>query len=186
MCRDETNDHAAWSKFGEEPFTREDRMTSPTLGRRRRLLLALSIALPVLTSCGGSAPTAAEEERAGFALPNDVALPADRIVLRAWEDTRVGLPPLAVTRSDSIETVMAFVRARADGWHEVKDVPSNPLPAEFYQGNQVTLRFGIVDVPGDSGFFITWDGSRKLLRPASDAELWTFLGFFGIGGIVVE
>ena len=171
-------------KFGEQPSTYEDRMTSRTLGRR--LLRALSIALPVLTACGTAAPTSRDEAQGEHVLPNAAALPSDRIVLRAWEDTRVGLPPLAVTRADSIQTVMTFVRARADGWHEVDAVPSNPLAAEFFQNGQVTMRFGIVDVPGDSGYFITWDGSRKLLRPASDAELWTFLGFFGVGSIVIE
>ena len=151
---------------------------------RRRIV---SLALPAVAACGGShAITAAEQRPAGLALPNDAALPADRIVLRAWEDVRVGMPPLAVTRADSIEKVMAFVRARADGWHEVAELPGIALPAEFYQNNQITLRFGILDLPGDAGYFITWDGSRKLLRPATDDELWTFLGFFGIGGVVVQ
>src|SRR3954469_14684268 len=53
-----------------------------------------------------------------------------RIVLRAWEDTRAGLPPLAVTRADSIERVIAFVRARSDGWTAVDSLPGRPLPAE--------------------------------------------------------
>lgn len=151
---------------------------------RRRILW---IMLPTLAACSGSeAVTAAEKTPAGLALPNDATPPADRIVLRAWEDVRVGMPPLAVTRADSIEKVMAFVRARTDGWHEVADLPGNPLPAEFYQNNQITLRFGILDMPGDAGYFITWDGTRKLLRPATDDELWTFLGFFGIGGVVIE
>jgi hypothetical protein len=160
-------------------------MKAGTLGRR--ILYGLAAALPVLSACGGSeAIASAEKTPAAIALPNDAALPADRIVLRAWEDVRVGMPPLAVTRADSIDQVMAFVRARGDGWHEVDQLPGNPLPAEFYQNNRITMRFGILDVPGDTGYFITWDGSRTLLRPASDAELWTFLGFFGIGGVVIE
>jgi len=150
---------------------------------KRRVLCGVSIAL---AACGGSKAIPTENMPAGFALPNDAALPADRIVLRAWEDVRVGMPPLAITRADSIDKVMAFVRARSEGWHEVTDLPGNPLPAEFYQNNHITLRFGILDLPGDSGYFITWDGTRKLLRPASDAELWTFLGFFGIGSVVIE
>lgn len=158
-------------------------MTSGILRRR-----VLWFALPALASaCGGyeAVPTT-ENKPASLALPNDAALPADRIVLRAWEDTRVGLPPLAVTRADSVDNVLAFVRARADGWHEVDALPGIALPAEFYSNNQLTMRFGILDLPGDSGYFITWDGSRKLLRPASDGELWEFLGFFGIGRVLID
>jgi hypothetical protein len=154
---------------------------------RRCALYGLSMALPALTACGGSEAIASSQKSVpDVAVPTGAALPADRIVLRAWEDVRAGLPPLAVTRADSIDRVMAFVRARANGWREVDQLPGNPLPAEFYQHNQMTLRFGILDMPGDAGYFITWDGSRKLLRPATDDELWTFLGFFGIGGVVIE
>jgi hypothetical protein len=109
-----------------------------------------------------------------------------KIVLKAWEDTRVGLPPLAITRADSIEAVIAFVRARSSGWIRTDSLPGNPLPAEFYEQNRVTQRFGIVDLEGDTGFFVTWQGSQALLRPATDAELLEFLGFFGIGVVVVE
>ena len=131
-------------------------------------------------------PTSSDTPPASIALPNDAATAPNRIVLRAWEETRVGLPPLAITRADSIDMVMAFVRSKADGWHAVDSLPGNPLPAEFYHDNQVTQRFGVLDVPGDSGYFVAWEGDRKLLRPASDAEWGKFIAFFGVNVVTVE
>jgi hypothetical protein len=91
-----------------------------------------------------------------------------------------------VTRADSVEAVLAFVRSKSTGWRMADSLPGNPLPAEFYAGTAVQGRFGILDVEGDSGFFIAWRGSVASVRPASDAELGQFLAFFGIAVIVVE
>jgi hypothetical protein len=162
-----------------------DPTVSQTLIRHAFTLLCA--ALPAALACSRSgAPTSTDAPPSGIALPNDAAAAPNLIVLRAWEDTRVGLPPLAITRADSIDLVMAFVRSKADGWHVVDSLPGNALPAEFYHDNQLTQRFGILDMPGDSGYFVAWDGQRKLLRPASDAEWGKFLAFFGISVVTVE
>ena len=106
-----------------------------------------------------------------------------RIVLRAWEDTRVGLPPLAVTREDSVALVVNFINARRDKWETVQgDLPGIPLFAELHRGTSVVSRFGFIEIShGAGGFFITTDGGRTQLRPASAEELASFLAFFGIG-----
>ncbi len=148
----------------------------------------------VLLACIGTVLAACSDSRgpvqptsllsAPLSLPTAAA--TTRIVLRAWEDARVGLPPLAVTRSDSIERVVAFVRARSDGWQRTNSLPGVALPAEFYEGQRVAQRFGILDLPGDSGFFVSWQGTEALLRPAKDAELLQFLAFFGINVVTIE
>lgn len=117
-------------------------------------------------------------------LPNASA--TTRIVLRAWEDTRAGLPPLAVTRRDSVDLVVAFVRARSEGWQRANSLPGIALPAEFYVGDRVAQRFGILDLPGDTGFFVSWQGTQAHLRPASDVELGQFLAFFGVNVVTIE
>lgn len=104
-----------------------------------------------------------------------------RIVLRAWEDTRVGLPPLAVTRGDSVTRVVNFINARRDKWQTVQDLPGNPLFAELHRGTAVVSRFGFIEVAhGFGGYFITTDGGKNQLRPATAEELASFLAFFGI------
>ena len=109
-----------------------------------------------------------------------------RIVLRAWEDTRAGLPPLAVTREDSVARVVNFINARRDKWETVQDVPGNPLFAELHRGTAVVSRFGFIEVShGAGGYFITTDGGKNQLRPASAEELASFLAFFGISVEIV-
>ena len=106
-----------------------------------------------------------------------------RIVLRAWEDTRAGLPPLAVTRQDSVALVVSFINARRDNWETApSQLPGNPLFAELQRGTAVVSRFGFIETShGAGGFFITTDAGRTQLRPASAEELASFLAFFGIG-----
>ncbi len=106
-----------------------------------------------------------------------------RVVLRAWEDTRRDLPPLAVTRADSIAMFVNFVGARRDGWQNASgELPGRPLFAELERGTAVVSRFGFIElVHGGAGYFITTDGGKNQLRPASAAELAAFLAFFGIG-----
>jgi len=104
------------------------------------------------------------------------------IVLRAWEDTRVGLPPLAVTRQDSVALVMDFINTRRTNWENARgDLPGIPLFAELRRGSAVVGRFGFIElVHGGGGYFITRDGSRDQLRPATAEEIARFLAFFGI------
>ena len=110
-----------------------------------------------------------------------------RIVLRAWEDTRVGLPPLAVTREDSVALVVNFINTRRDKWETVQgDLPGNPLFAELQRGTAVVSRFGFIEIShGAGGYFITTDGGKNQLRPATAAELAAFLAFFGISVEIV-
>lgn len=105
-----------------------------------------------------------------------------RIVLRAWEDTRAGLPPLAVTREDSVARVVSFINARRDKWETAPgELPGHPLFAELARGSNVVSRFGFMElVHGGGGYFITTDGGKNQLRPASAQELAAFLAFFGI------
>jgi hypothetical protein len=110
-----------------------------------------------------------------------------RIVLRAWEDTRAGLPPLAVTREDSVALVVNFINTRRDKWETVQgDLPGNPLFAELRRGNAVVSRFGFIEIShGAGGYFITTDGGKNQLRPATAEELASFLAFFGISVEIV-
>jgi hypothetical protein len=110
-----------------------------------------------------------------------------QIVLRAWEDTRAGLPPLAVTREDSVALVVSFINARRDHWESVQgELPGNPLFAELRRGTAVVSRFGFIEVShGAGGYFITTDGGKNQLRPASADELASFLAFFGISVEIV-
>lgn len=105
-----------------------------------------------------------------------------RIVLRAWEDTRVGLPPLAVTREDSVALVVDFINTRHSGWEDAEsDLPGHPLFAELHRGAPVVGRFGFISLRhAGPGYFITDDGGRTRLRAASAAEISAFLAFFGI------
>lgn len=105
-----------------------------------------------------------------------------RIVLRAWEDTRRGLPPLAVTRQDSVAIVVSFINARRSNWETSRgDLPGIPLFAEFERGATVASRFGFIETShGAGGYFITTDAGKTQLRPASADELAAFLAFFGI------
>jgi hypothetical protein len=106
------------------------------------------------------------------------------IVLRAWEDTRAGLPPLAVTRPDSVALVVHFINTRVMNWttaDAAAPLPGNPLFAELRRGNAVVGKFGFIETAhGQGGYFITANGGRNQLRPATAAELATFLAFFGI------
>lgn len=110
-----------------------------------------------------------------------------RIVLRAWEDTRGGLPPLAVTREDSVALVVNFINTRRDKWETVQgDLPGIPLFAELHRGTPVVSRFGFIEIShGAGGYFITTDGGKNQLRPASAGELASFLAFFGISVEIV-
>ena len=104
------------------------------------------------------------------------------VVLRAWEDTRVGLPPLAVTRQDSVDIVVDFINTRRTNW-ETADaaLPGHPLFAELRRGNAVVGRFGFIEIShGAGGYFIARDGNKDQLRPATAQEITTFLAFFGI------
>ncbi len=105
-----------------------------------------------------------------------------QIVLRAWEDTRVGLPPLAVTRQDSVAVVVDFINTRRNGWEKAQgDLPGHPLFAELFRGTPVVGRFGFISLRhGGPGYFITDDAGRTMLRPASAEEIAAFLAFFGI------
>ncbi|MGH7713693.1 MAG: hypothetical protein ACREOG_20590 [Gemmatimonadaceae bacterium] len=104
------------------------------------------------------------------------------IVLRAWEDTRAGLPPLAVTRQDSVAIVMDFINTRRNNWTNADaTLPGNPLFAELRRGSTVAGRFGFIEIShGQGGYFITRDGSKDQLRPATAEEIAKFLAFFGI------
>jgi hypothetical protein len=104
------------------------------------------------------------------------------IVLRAWEDTRVGLPPLAVTRPDSVAIVLEFINTRRNNWTAAAaTLPGNPLFAELRRDSQVVGRFGFIETShGAGGYFITRDGSKDQLRPATAEEIAKFLLFFGI------
>ena len=105
-----------------------------------------------------------------------------RIVLRAWEDTRAGLPPLAVEREDSVAVVVDFINARRNGWEDAPaELPGNPLFAELHRGTPVVARFGFISLQHNGpGYFITDDGGRARLRAASAQDIATFLAFFGI------
>src|SRR5574341_1220428 len=83
-----------------------------------------------------------------------------RIVLRAWEDTRRGLPPLAVTRSDSVAIVVSFINERRDKWVTAPgELPGNPLFAELQRGSTIVSRFGFIETSRiTGGYFITSDG----------------------------
>ena len=147
--------------------------------RARRLIACAALSIvavaPACTSAVSAEPSA--PDLAG----------TTRIVLRAWEDTRAGLPPLAVTRADSVSRVVAFVRSKSDGWLTSGDsLPGRALPAEFYEADRLTARFGILDREGDGGFFVSWQGNSVSLRPATEAEMGEFLAFFGISVTVVE
>ena len=104
------------------------------------------------------------------------------IVLRAWEDTRPGLPPLAVTRQDSVAIVLEFINTRRSNWEKANaPLPGNPLFAELRRGSAVVGRFGFIEIShGAGGYFITRDGNRDQLRPATAQEIAAFLAFFGI------
>lgn len=110
------------------------------------------------------------------------------IVLRAWEDTRVGLPPLAVTRQDSVAIVMDFINTRRSGWENAPtNLPGNPLFAELRRGTVVASRFGFIElVHGGGGYFIADGTGKTQLRPASADEIAKFLAFFGISVRIVE
>jgi hypothetical protein len=103
-------------------------------------------------------------------------------VLRAWEDTRVGLPPLAVTRQDSVAVVVDFINTRRTNWESAgAALPGNPLFAELRRGIAVVGRFGFIETShGAGGYFIARDGDKDQLRPATAQEIATFLAFFGI------
>ncbi|MGQ0641506.1 MAG: hypothetical protein ACT4P6_12200 [Gemmatimonadaceae bacterium] len=105
------------------------------------------------------------------------------VVLRAWEDTRVGLPPLAVTRQDSVAIVVDFINTRRNNWEQADaTLPGNPLFAELRRGSVVVGRFGFIEIShGAGGYFITRDGNKDQLRPATAQEIAVFLAFFGIG-----
>ncbi len=105
-----------------------------------------------------------------------------KVVLRAWEDTRDGLPPLAVTRQDSVAQVVGFINTRRSGWEKAEgELPGHPLFAELHRGAPVVGRFGFISLRhAGPGYFITNDGGTSRLRGASAQEIATFLAFFGI------
>lgn len=104
------------------------------------------------------------------------------VVLRAWEDTRAGLPPLAVTRQDSVAIVLDFIATRSGGWQDAgASLPGTPLYAELRRGSTVASRFGFIETShGAGGYFIRDAGSRSQLRAATAGEIAQFLAFFGI------
>jgi hypothetical protein len=105
------------------------------------------------------------------------------VVLRAWEDTRPGLPPLAVTRPDSVALVVQFINTRFMNWEARADaaLPGIPLFAELRRGNAVVGKFGFIETShGAGGYFVKPSGNTHQLRPATAQELATFLAFFGI------
>ncbi len=143
--------------------------------RNRLARTAALLGTSALTACYSSSVA----EPAGF---DDVT----SIVLRAWEDTRVGLPPLAITREDSVALAMDFINTRRTNWENARgDLPGIPLFAELRRGSAVVGRFGFIElVHGGGGYFITRDGSRDQLRRATADEIAKFLAFFGIGVVI--
>jgi hypothetical protein len=111
-----------------------------------------------------------------------------RVVLRAWEDTRVGLPPLAITRSDSLSSFLEFINARRDGWQRAgSQLPGIALYAHLYRGADVASRFGFISLRhGGPGYFVSDASGALMLRSATAAEIDTFLAFFGIGVEIIE
>ncbi|MEW5917796.1 MAG: hypothetical protein AB1762_15445, partial [Gemmatimonadota bacterium] len=77
---------------------------------RRLLITSAVLGAPLFSSCYSSSVADVD----GF---EDIT----SVVLRAWEDTRVGLPPLAVTRPDSVALVVHFINTRLMNWETRAD-----------------------------------------------------------------
>jgi hypothetical protein len=140
----------------------------------RRLAVRGTMLLGMLGAAAcGNAPTAETQQP-----PAGVT----SVVLRAWEDTRRGLPPLAVTRADSVTMFLEFIAARSNGWQNAgASLPGTPLYAELRRGTRVAGRFGFIEISHGAGGYFIRDGSTPAqLRTATAAELAQFLAFFGI------
>ena len=109
-------------------------------------------------------------------------------VLHAWEDTRLGLPPLAVTRGDSLAALVQLLIVPRSLWYDTKaSLPGIALPVHFMRGDSVVARAAFLEVTHDQGgFFLVTRGSTMLARQATARELSTFLSLFGIGVVTQQ
>ena len=108
--------------------------------------------------------------------------------LRAWEDTRRGLPPLRVVRPDSVAALVAFMESRrATGWTTVPGaLPGIALPIEFWRDGALVARVGVINTAhGQGGYLVAWDNARAATRPISADEFQHLLAFFGMGVVTV-
>ena len=164
-----------------------------TTAARGALLPALLAAL--VSAC--SSPTGtlprelADESAAPRAGGNTADLPTlgsvDYVELRAWEDTRRGLPPLRIVRADSVAAFVSFVNERRGGWSEVAALDGIALPAELHRGSAVADRVGMMERShGQGGHFVRWHDGKTWTRPATADELGQFMAYFGIGVVVIE
>jgi hypothetical protein len=148
------------------------------------LALALTVSLALAPAACHSASTAPS----GTSAPDAAAAPTvaldgvSDVTLRAWEDTRAGLPPLRIARRDSIERFTALVVGDQRAWRWADGpVPGVPLPAEYARGGSVVARVAMVETAhGEGGFFLAWRDGRLAVRTAAAAELEAFLASFGV------
>jgi hypothetical protein len=108
--------------------------------------------------------------------------------LRAWEDTRRGLPPLRVMRPDSVASVVAWMDARRGGWTRVATLPGIALPVEFWRDGALVARVGVINTAhGEGGYLVTWDpanAARAATRPINAREFDTVMAFFGMSTVI--
>jgi hypothetical protein len=155
-----------------------------------RLVIAGCVAL--LAGCGDSPASSPEPEAAreddipaewtATASPSIDLTGVSHATLRAWEDTRVGLPPLSIASPDSLATLNGLLFAPSARWYETNGVlPGIPLPVEYYKGSALSARSAMVEIAHDQGgYFLVWRGAQQVARKADAAEIAAFLGMFGI------
>lgn len=110
--------------------------------------------------------------------------------LRAWEDTRRGLPPLRVTRADSVASLVAWMDARRGGWTRVATLPGIALPVEFWRGGALVTKVGVINTAhGEGGYLVTWDpnnATRAATRPIDAREFAQVMAFFGMSTVIID
>lgn len=163
---------------------------SPVIATSRAALLAAL--LSACSSAAGPSPLAESNETpAPHSGSAAIELPAigavDYAELRAWEDTRRGLPPLRIVRADSVSAFLAFVNERRGGWSAVAALEGIALPVELHRGSAVADRIGMLErAHGQGGHFVRWHDGRTWTRPATADELGQFMAYFGIGVVIIE
>lgn len=102
--------------------------------------------------------------------------------LRAWEDTRTGLPPLTIVARDSLAELNSVLFAPGTGWFQTNGVlVGTPLSVEYYRNSTVAARAAMIEIAHDrGGYFLVWRGQEPIARKADAAEIASFLAMFGI------
>jgi hypothetical protein len=169
--------------------------------------LSSALLAAAVVACSGGVPNEPAADDRSIVTPTDDGTPsipsnwtttaapdlgvagASQAILRAWEDTRQGLPPLKIASRDSLTQLEGLFLASGANWYDTGgSLPGIPLRVELYRSGSVSSVMAAINVQhGKGGYFVAYRaGGGYTARAVSADEFNTFMALFGMSTIIVQ